>query len=86
MIKIDPSAEFVALVETNKSVVLTPKTSDLGSFQLYLISQTTSDPPSMLVQQVLIKVFPDKDSQYQDVEASISSISRTGLVFIDFNQ
>lgn len=40
----------------------------------------------MLVQQVTIKVYPNNGTVYADVEATISSISNSGQVSIDFNQ
>jgi hypothetical protein len=86
MVKTDPSLSFVTLMKTNQTLRVEPTTAFLGSFQLYLISSTTQDPPIMLVQQVTIKVYPTNGSQSPDVDATISAISNAGLVSIDFNQ
>lgn len=86
MVKTDPSLSFVTLIKANQTLRVAPTTAFLGSFQLYLVSATTQEPPIMLVQRLTIKVYPTNGTQSPDIEATISAISNAGLVTIDFNQ
>lgn len=85
MIKTDPSLTFITLSSKNQTLIVMPTKACLGNFQLYLISSTTQAPSIMLVQQVIVKVYPSNGS-FIDVEATISSVSNSGLVAVDFNQ
>lgn len=82
----DPNLSFVTLIKANQTLRVAPTKAFLGSFQLYLVSATTQEPPIMLVQQITIKVYPTNGTQSPDIEATISAISNAGLVTIDFNQ
>ena len=78
----DKSLSFVKLV--NQELLVSPSRSFFGTYQLQLVSMTTSS--QIIAQTVKIRSIPDMLGNYPDVEATISTLSNSGLVNIDFNQ